>query len=274
MNSMPTAPRFLERPEGRLAYDDTGDGPLVVCLPGMGDLRQSYRALVPALVADGHRVVTLDLRGHGDSSTGFTRFDAVAHGWDLVALVDELDAGPAVLIGSSLGAGAAAWAAAERPELVRALVLSGPFVRDVPIGRAARLGMRLALRRPWGVRAWSAFYASLFPGRPPADLAGHRARIEASLRRPDQWRAFIAITHSSHAPVEARLGQVTAPTLVVMGERDRDFPDPAAEAALVADRTGGELLLVPDAGHYPHAEYPERVLPAVRRLLEQAPCGA
>src|SRR5258706_7539642 len=57
-----TSTRYLEVPGGRLAYDDTGTGPLVVCLPGLGDLRASYRFLAPRLVAAGDRVVTIDLR--------------------------------------------------------------------------------------------------------------------------------------------------------------------------------------------------------------------
>ncbi len=45
---------YLERPEGRLAYDVTGtSGPLLICVPGMGELRQSYRLLAPLLVGAG-----------------------------------------------------------------------------------------------------------------------------------------------------------------------------------------------------------------------------
>jgi alpha-beta hydrolase superfamily lysophospholipase len=86
---------LLERPGGRIAYDVTGSGPLVVALPGMGELRSSYRHTVPALVAAGFRVATMDLRGHGDSDATFDRFDDVAAGEDALALADHLG-GPAV----------------------------------------------------------------------------------------------------------------------------------------------------------------------------------
>jgi pimeloyl-ACP methyl ester carboxylesterase len=150
---------------------------------------------------------------------------------------------------------------------VTGTVLIGPFVRQVPVGLVPRLAFRLALLRPWGLGAWNAYYAKLYPGRPPADLDEHRARIRESLRRPGHWRAFVATTHTSHAPVEARLADVHAPTLVVMGERDPDFPDPAAEAHLIADRLSANVLLVPEAGHYPQAEYPEIVTPAIVEFL-------
>ena len=259
--------RFLDRPGGRIAYDVSGAGPLVVCIPGMGDLRSSYRFLAPALVAAGYRVVTMDLRGHGESDATFEAYDDVAAGTDVVALLAKLGGGPAILVGNSMGAGAAAWAAAEVPDRVAALVLVGPFVRNPPGGRAAALLFRLALLRPWGAAAWNAWYARLFPGRAPSDLAEHRARIRASLRRPGRWQAFTATTHTSHAPVEARLGEIAAPTLVVMGDRDPDFPDPRAEAAFIAGRLRAEVVMVPGAGHYPHAEYPEVVTPAILGFL-------
>jgi pimeloyl-ACP methyl ester carboxylesterase len=259
---------YLDRPGGRIAYDLAGDGPLVILVPGMGDLRSVYRFLAPELVEAGYRVATMDLRGHGDSDASFDSYDDVALGTDLVALVQHLG-GSAVVAGNSMGAGGAAWAAAEAPELIRGLVLIGPFVREVPIGRAAKLAFRLALVRPWGRAAWKAYYARVYPGRRPADLADHIRRIGRSIRRGAHWRAFVATSRTSHAPVEARLADVHAPSLVVMGERDPDFTDPAAEARLIAERLGSEVVIVPEAGHYPQAEYPEIVTPAVLEFLNR-----
>lgn len=266
--------RYLARPGGRIAHDVVGAGPLVVCVPGMGDVRAIYRFLAPALAEAGFRVATMDLRGHGDSDTTFEAYDDVAAGTDLLALVDELGGGPAVLVGNSMGAGAAAWAAAESPEKVRSLVLIGPFVRNAPVGRAAVIAFRLMLLRPWGAAAWNAWYAKLYPGRKPADFEMHRARIRAALRRPGAWNAFARTTHTTHAPVEARLGSVGAPTLVVMGDADPDFQDPSAEARWVAERLGGRALIVAGSGHYPHAEYPEIVAPAVVEFLRGEGAGA
>lgn len=64
--------QFLARPGGRVAFSDTGgEGALVVLVPGLGDLRGTFRFLEPALVARGMRVVTMDVRGHGQSSATF-----------------------------------------------------------------------------------------------------------------------------------------------------------------------------------------------------------
>jgi pimeloyl-ACP methyl ester carboxylesterase len=260
---------YIDRPGGRIAYDVAGQGQLVICAPGMGDLRSVYRSLAPGLAEAGYRVATMDLRGHGESDATFSAYDDVATGTDLIALVERLG-GPAILIGNSMSAGGAAWVAAERPDLVAGLVLIGPFVRQVPVSRLAELSFRVAMVRPWGPRVWNAYYRKLYPGRPPTDLGEHRARIRESMRRPGHARAFVATTRTSHAPVEARLSGVHCPVLVVMGERDPDFPDPAAEARLVADRLGGKVLLVPGAGHYPQAEYPEVVTPGVIEFLAEA----
>jgi len=83
------------------------------------------------------------------------------------------------------------------------------------------------------------------------------------MRHGDHWRSFVETTRTSHAPVEARLDEVQAPALVVMGEKDQDWPDPVAEARFIAEALDAEVLLVADAGHYPVAEYPELVNPAV-----------
>jgi len=65
---------YVTRPEGRVAYDVAGTGPLLVLVPGMGDLRAKYRFVAPALRQAGYRVACTDLRGHGDSDTTFASY--------------------------------------------------------------------------------------------------------------------------------------------------------------------------------------------------------
>ncbi|TGJ94540.1 alpha/beta hydrolase, partial [Actinotalea fermentans ATCC 43279 = JCM 9966 = DSM 3133] len=228
MNTLPTV-GLLPRPEGRLAYTVTGTGPLVVAVPGMGDLRATYRDLVPPLVEAGYRVAVMDLRGHGDSDTTFRAHGDVATAQDLLALVEHLG-GRAVLVGNSMGAGAVAWAAAEAPDAVAGLVLLGPFLRDRPTGpakaAASRLLYRVALARPWGASAWAGFYSVLTKGRKAPWHAEHVAAVRASMREPGRLRSFrdLALT-LTHAPVEARLPEVHAPAIAFMGSLDPDFTD-------------------------------------------------
>lgn len=260
---------YLDRGPGRIAYDVQGEGPLAVCVPGMGELRSSFRFLVPTLVAAGYRVATMDIRGHGDSDDGFPAYDDLAAGQDALALIEHLGGAPALLVGNSLGAAAVTWAAAENPAAVSGLILISAFVRDPRANPVMNLLMKVALVKPWGPSAWKSYYRSLYPGNFGGDLPAHAAAVDASLRRADHWRSFVKTTRSSHAPVEARLGEVHTPTLVVMGEKDRDWPDPAAEGRFVAEALDGDLLIVPNSGHYPMAEYPEQVNPVVQTFAEQ-----
>jgi pimeloyl-ACP methyl ester carboxylesterase len=253
---------YLEVDGGRIAYEVSGDGPLVVCVPGMGDVRQVFRHTAPALVAAGYRVAVMDLRGHGDSDTTFADHGDPATARDLLALIAHLG-GPAVVLGSSMGAAAAVLAAAERPAAVTGFVLLGPFVRD-GLSKPMELVTRLALLKPWGPAFWRSYYRRFYPGRPPADLAAHIERIGRAQARPGAWTAFVRTVFAGHAEAAAVVDRVRGvPTLVVMGEKDPDWKDPVAEGTWVADTLGGELLRVPAAGHYPMAEYPETVNPAV-----------
>ncbi|WP_079570114.1 alpha/beta fold hydrolase [Krasilnikoviella flava] len=270
--------RFLSRPEGRLAYTDAGRGPLVVAVPGMGDLRSTYDDVVPALVAAGHRVVVADLRGHGDSDTTFTTHGDVATGTDLVALVEHLDAGPAVLVGSSMGGSAAVWAAAERPDLVRGLVLLAPHLRELATPgqlRLNRLLYRALFTGPWGAAAWASLYTSMFAkGRKSSRHAEHVAQIRRSMTDRAHLRSFRDLAVAlDHSVIEPLVGRVQAPSLVVVGELDPDYKDAGAELARMRDALGGRELLVPGVGHYPQHQAPEAVTPAVLDFLAGLPAA-
>ncbi|MGZ4532506.1 MAG: alpha/beta fold hydrolase [Mycobacteriaceae bacterium] len=267
-NAATPVPRttYLTRPEGLLAYDVAGAGPLVVLVPGMGDLRATYRFLAPALREAGYRVACADLRGHGDSETTFTTYGDAETADDVLALIEELG-GPAVVVGNSMAAGAAVLAAAQRPELVHGLVLVGPFVRDGKVGALQRLLFRVAVARPWAAVSWKLYLPKLYAGRPPADFDEYRGQVVGSLRRPGYAKAFSLTTRTSHAPAEARLADVLAPTLVVMGEQDPDFPDPQVEADWIGHALRAEVVMVPEAGHYPQSQRPDITADAVLRFL-------
>lgn len=265
--------RTLSRPGGRVAYDVAGDGPLVVLVPGMGDLRSTYRFIAPALRAAGYRVAATDLRGHGDSDTTFMSYGDADTAGDVLALIEELG-GPAVVVGNSMGAGAAAFAAAERPDVINGLVLVGPFVRNPDMSAFNRIMLRVAMARAWAVPAWKSYSPRLYAGRRPADFDAYLAKVVGSMRRPGYAKAFSLTTRTDHAPVQARLGEVRALTLVVMGEQDPDFPDPRAEAAWIAEALHGSVVMVPDAGHYPQSQQPELVTTAIVAFLAEAShCG-
>jgi pimeloyl-ACP methyl ester carboxylesterase len=257
----------LQRPEGTVAYEISGTGPLVVCAPGMGDLRSSYRFLQAELLGAGFRVAVTDLRGHGDSDQSFSEFGDVATAGDLEALIVALGE-PAILVGNSMSAGSAVLVAAHHPELVSGLVLLGPFVRGPGSSAAARFMTRMLMTPLWAARAWSLYLPKLYAGTRPDDFAQYRGQVSTAIKRPGYARAFSLTTRTRHDDAEKALPLVTAAALIVMGELDPDFPDPALEANWIADRLRGEVVMVPEAGHYPQSQRPDLVGPAITTFAQ------
>lgn len=262
------ATQFFQHQNGTLAYDDAGRGPLVIGVPSMGDVRGEYRFLAPQLVAAGYRAVSLDVRGHGESSTAWSDFSVAAIGSDILALIRHLDAGPAYVIGTSMGAGAGVWAAAEAPDLIRGLVLIGPFVRGAG-DKFLQLMFTVMFARPWGPSMWLKYFNTLYPTRQPADFAAYTAALHANLKAPGRLEALHKMLMASKLASEERLPRVTAPVKVLMGSKDRDFKDPEAEAKLVADSLRGTYQMIENAGHYPHAEMPDIVGPIILSTLKE-----
>ncbi|KAM0417317.1 hypothetical protein ACHAPT_012698 [Fusarium lateritium] len=259
---------FIETEGGKLAVDIAGEGPLVICSPGMGDFRDAYEPLATSLRASGFRVALVDLRGHGDSTATFDRYGDEATAHDLLKLIDTFGGGPAVLIGASLSGAAAAIASGSQPEKVVGLVLIGAFLRN-GAGKFMTWLFHQAMRPPWGPSIWHSYAAKLWPGL--GDKAKERAdRSAAMLKRPGYWKAFQATTHTDHGVVAPYLSRVKAPVLVVIGDADPDWDDPLAEAKWVASNFSEvETVTVKGVGHAPQFEMPDVVTPAVSRFLER-----
>jgi pimeloyl-ACP methyl ester carboxylesterase len=265
--------RYLARDGGLLAYDDTGGaGPVVLCAPGMGDLRRLYRFLTPRLVNAGYRVVAIDIRGHGETSAGWTDYSPEAIGDDMIALLRQLGTGPAVVVGESYTPSSAIWAAAEAPDHVAGVVLSAPFISQPRLSLVMRLLAALVVRSP---RLWvDVFYRSLYPTAPPADFAAYRAALRKNLREPGRMAAVRAMMAAPRTRCNDRLPELTCPVLVLMGTRDPDFPDPYAQARLAAERAAdGSVVMIEGAGHYPPAEMPEQTAAALVPFLDRVLAG-
>jgi pimeloyl-ACP methyl ester carboxylesterase len=123
----------------RLAYTVRGEGPrLTVLLHGLLFSQRMHEALANALAERGHRVVTLDLLGHGESDRPRDkwRYSMPAFGAQVVALLDHLDEPEAVVLGTSLGANVALEVAALAPERLRGMVIEMPVLDHALIGCA------------------------------------------------------------------------------------------------------------------------------------------
>jgi pimeloyl-ACP methyl ester carboxylesterase len=261
----PSPTRYLDVDGGRIAYDDTGEGPLIVATPAMLDLRAELRLLTPLLVEAGFRVVTIDQRGMGETSARWPAYGSTPMAHDLMALIRHLDAGPAIIYGTSNGAAAGVYLAAEAPELVRGLVLSAPFVRD---GEGSWLQRQLTkiMKVPFlTLPLYMSYYPKWEPLQPrAADFDEHVANLKANLSEPERRHVIRAyMFEQSHREAELRMSRVNVPSLVIMGTGDVDWPDPKAEADWIVEQLGSQLVVLEGVGHHPHVERPREVADAV-----------
>ncbi|QKW37896.1 alpha/beta hydrolase [Actinomadura sp. NAK00032] len=269
---------YLNVDGGTIAYEVTGDGPLIVLAHGMGDSRDAFRAVIPSLVEAGHRVAAVDLRGCGESSVDWADWSRTAIAGDLLAVIRHLG-GPAVIIGHSVSGGAATIAAALEPSLVTAVVELAPFTRKqsvslggmVTVKRYRRGMLRLLGTAMFGsLPRWRAYLDVAYPGQKPADWAERLGRIESLLREPGRMKAMQAMGRSAPTDAGEQLGNVRCPVLVVMGTLDPDWADPHAEGtAIVEDLPSGlgRLEMIDGAGHYPHDQFPDQVASLVLGFL-------
>jgi pimeloyl-ACP methyl ester carboxylesterase len=254
-----------------LAHDDTGGrGRPVVMLPGAGDLRSEYRFVVDPLAAAGHRVVTADLPGHGDSPTA-TVYTVASTAAAIADLVRDLDGGPAVLVGTSFAPAAAVRVAADRPDLVAGIVAISPHLHadGSARGRLTTLAVAGLLRGPWAAAVWAKLYTGWYKAHPPADLPEEVGRLRAMLADPARRRAVRETLTADRDGMDAVIARADVPSLTVFGTADDHFPDPVAAARATAEELRGTHVLVDGAGHYPHVERPDTVATAILSFVEQ-----
>jgi pimeloyl-ACP methyl ester carboxylesterase len=274
--------------EGTIAYDVTGTGPLVVLAHGMGDSRHSYRFIAPELVAAGYRVANVDIRGCGESSTGWSSYTRTDIAGDLVAVARHVG-GPAVIVGQSISGGAATIAAATAPDVIVGIVELAPFTRKqsfdlvgVLRNRHVRAGMTQLSRvmMTGSLKAWMTYLDIAIPAK-PVDWARERARIETTLAQPERMKALRAMTKTTPADAGDQLARVACPVLIIEGSADPDWADPRSEGEKIIDDLPdglGTVEVIEGAGHYPHTETPAHVLallvPFLRKTLVTAPNNA
>ena len=137
--AMPASTRDFRFEGHRLVYDEYGDGERpVVLLPGLLLSRKMHRPLAETLAARGHRVLSLDLLGHGESDRPeeMWNYSMTAFGVQTITLLDHLEIEQAVIGGTSLGANISLEVAAHAPKRVKGLVIEMPVLDNALLGCA------------------------------------------------------------------------------------------------------------------------------------------
>lgn len=268
MNTQTTPTQFLAFSGGSLAYDIQGKGPLVICLPAGGDIRSSYRFVVPQLITKGYTVVTMDVRGQGETSTEWTSYSSEAMAEDVVALIKHLNQGPAILVGNSKAGGVIATVASKYPMLTVGLVMTSPFARTKSNFQSWLLA-EIALADLWGNSLFHWYFDKMQPGVKPADFEEHRAKVDAMLKEKGRLRAMRRMFALGEPQLDGHLARVTQPVVIVMGEKDPDFPKPEQEGKVLVSllkSTKASLVIAKGAGHHPQVQSPELVVDAVMNV--------
>lgn len=245
------------------ADDSEGDGPPLILLhPGVGDSR-IWNPVLPALTAS-YRVVRYDARGFGRSPAPRAKFSLLA---DLIVVLDHYGINRAAFVGCSQGGGSALGLALDQPGRVSALVLLCPgipgypwpeeehddleaeYIRAVEAGDVEALAN--LMQRVWGTAGPTPAVMEQFRSAARAEIASRGAE-----QQPDP-------------PVYDRLGEISVPTSLLVGDADY-APLIEANRQAATRIPGCELTVAPGMDHLPPLREPDLVLRTITSTLSRA----
>ena len=243
-----------------IAYESSGIGdPALVFVHGVAADR-SYFAAQLAHFSGRRRLVALDLRGHGQSSTPaqVTIDDFAA---DVIAVADAVALESAVLCGHSMAGVVALKVALARPELVRGVAMvEGTVLFPDQVRQAGLTGLVPALAGEHWFDALSGYLSSrILDPQDPEELR-RRVMADARLTRPDFARTFFASLFTSDYATE--LESARCPLLYIHSKAPTDLQ---RLRELRPDAAVGQVV---GSGHYPMLTVPDQVNAMLDRFLE------
>jgi pimeloyl-ACP methyl ester carboxylesterase len=260
-----------------MAWDAWGEptgADLVLC-HGFSGSAHDFALQVPHL-AERRRVVTMDHRGHGRSTkTGDPATYSLAQlTADLIAFLDSTTDGPVDLLGHSMGGRIVMHVAFDRPDLVRSLVLMDTsatrFDSDDDIGRFMHEFMA-AYDPADGLPDLTTLAGpedTVIAETTPAWWQERKVELSAGFDPAALKGLGLELLGGGQAPVLDRLGTITCPATVIVGEHDVPFSSQAPEmAAALGD---GALEVIAGAWHSPQLTHPTEWRAALERHLSRS----
>lgn len=233
------------------------------------DLRM-WDVLAEHLLAQGHRVLRYDQRGHGQSGTPPGPYSMADLADDAAQLIDALNVGPVIWIGLSMGGMVGQELALRHPGHVKALVLANT-TSSYPPDAQAGWAQRIAGIQQGGLEAivdgaLQRWFHDGFRAAHPEVVALWRSRVLAC-----RQAGYIACCEAiSQVNTTERLHRITQPTLVIAGALDAGTP-PAFAEVIAARIPGAVLTVLPEASHLSVLEQPEAFMACVDGWLGQWP---
>ncbi|MBI4241337.1 MAG: alpha/beta fold hydrolase [Candidatus Rokubacteria bacterium] len=251
----------------QLYYEEHGSGDPIVCIGGLAGDSRAWKETVDRFAAH-HRVILFDNRGTGRSDQPDGPYSTELFADDAAALMRGLGVGRAHIIGRSLGGAIAQHLYLRHPDLVRSLVLASSFARVQPYGDRVFATWREIVKtagKPLLAKVQSLFFfAPSFVERQPVVVdAAERIFVENTQRAEAYLASSLAL---SNHDTRARLGEIRAPTLVIVGSEDLLTAVGCSEE-LAAKIPGARLTVVDDASHFLFLERPRETLDGIMSFI-------
>ncbi|MFN2526780.1 MAG: alpha/beta fold hydrolase [Actinomycetota bacterium] len=277
----------------QLAYVEEGSGTTVIFVHGGISDFTIWKHQVPEF-ARGYRAVAYSRRfaWPNEEIPDGTDDQMLPHAEDLIALIEQLDAGPAHLVGNSWGAFICLFVALRRPDLVRTLTLEEPPVLPLFLSTPPRPQqlLKVLLTKP---ATGTALVGMIAKGMIPATIALKRGKVEESIRifatrvalggdsydaLPEEMKEHMLLNSKTHAAQFLGAGfpeftdrdarSIKHPTLLVYGERSpnglRKLSDRLKELL-----PNVETVEIPNASHVMHYENPDATNAAILDFLSR-----
>ena len=245
------------------------DRPTLVLIHGFGNSLQSFRNLAP-LLADTCYVVALDLPGYGLSAKPAT-FDYSNAGQAkiTVAFAHALGIAHPVYGGHSMGGAIALHAAVGDPTTAGIVFIDpGIYETGVPAVMAyAPFPLPRISAKLFGDRAWRANFLKRSFQNPAVITGAVMDDLGRTSRTDDYWSGTTAMMTTYQPGGEPpQLAKVKVPVVSIFGAFDRNHPD-ADRKRLQAALPGSSLVVIDNAGHYPHEEQADAVATVIKAAL-------
>jgi pimeloyl-ACP methyl ester carboxylesterase len=232
-----------------------GEGtPLVLLHGGLLTIDLNFASLIPTL-AQRHRVIGVELQGHGRTADIDRPITPAALAGDVVGMLDQLGIDRAHVLGHSMGAAVALELAVNHPDRVRSVVAASASVRPdgmhEDLTDPEKMATSTRMPTPQDFQDFSEAYRRLSP-------------------HPEHFEEFLGRLSSSNADLKGwsdeQLAGISAPTLLVIG--DRDFTTVEHAALMLQLIPGSQLAVLPDTTHMQVTRRPELLLPMLARFLD------
>ncbi len=257
--AMPGEPKatYLDVAGARVRYVDAGEGPAVVLLHGFASSLEAWDGVIPRLLANGHRVLALDLKGFGWTDRPPGDYSPAEQARLVLALMDARGIDRAAVVGHSWGASVALALALAAPQRVTRLALYDAWVfeEQLPgfflwarVGGVGELLFGLYYDERADERMAAAFHDRRYMSEELVEA------VDRALRRPGtRAAALAAVRGQRYAQVEGRYRSIEQPALLLWGRDDAVTPLRHGER-LARELPAARLVVYPRCGHLPMIE--------------------